>query len=83
MTTNPSVRPFVYLVMSSLLNSTSKSPNASRAWETVTWLSGLTSSTATSRHHDSTDLSDARVSDMPTLTNQCLPSQRLDLNNIN
>ena len=78
--TNPCVMPFVYLVMSSLLKLTSKWPNASRAWETVTWLSGLTSSSANSRHHASTDLSDVRVSERPALTSQCFPSRRLDLN---
>ena len=81
--TNPCVMPFVYLVMSSLLKLTSKWPNASRAWETVTWLSGSTSSIANSRHHASTDLSDVRVSERPALTSQCFPSRRLGLKIIN
>ena len=80
MMTNPCVMPFVYLVMSSLLKWETNWPNASRAWETVVWLAGLTSSTADSRHHDSTDLSDVRVSEKPALTCQCFPSRRPDLN---
>ena len=59
------------------------SPNSPRAWETVTWLNNLASSLANSRHHDSTDLSDARVSDRSALTSQCFPSRRLDLNSTN
>ena len=73
--TNPCVMPFVYLVMSSLLKLRINWPN-----ETVVWLTGLTSSTANSRHHDSTDLSDVRFSERPALTSQCFPSRRPDLN---
>ena len=73
--TNPCVMPFVYLVMSSLLKFRINLPNASRAWETVVWLNGLISSTANSRHHPSTDLSDVRVSERPALTSPCFPSR--------
>ena len=79
MMTNPCVMPFVYLVMSSLLKLRTNLPHASRAWETVVWLTGLTSSTANSRHHRSTDLSDVRVSERPALTSQCFPSRRPDV----
>ena len=74
--TNPCVMPLVYLVMSSMLKLRINWPNASRAWETVVWLTGLTSSTANSRHHHSKDLSDVRVSK----TSQCFPRRRPDLN---
>ena len=78
--TNPCVMPFVYLVWSSLLKLRINLPNASRAWETVVWLNGLISSTAHSRHHLSTNLSDVRVSERPALTSQCFPSRGPDLN---
>ena len=78
--TNPCAMSFVYLVMSSLLKLRIDWPNASRAWETVVWLNGLISSTANSRHHLSTDLSDVRVSERPALTSQCFPSRGPDLN---
>ena len=77
---NPCVMAFVYLVMSSLLKLRINLPNASRAWETVVWLNGLISTTANSRHHLSTDLSDVRVSERPALTSQCFPSRPPDLN---
>ena len=80
MMTNPCVMPFVHLVMSSLLKLRINRPNASRAWETVVWLTGLTSSTANSRHHASTDLSDVRVSERPVLTSKLFPSRRQNLN---